>query len=114
MGSEIGSFNPVVAAIVDGTAPRTARLQPRAASCRLRAWRPARSLRLIAINRQWARVYNVMHALAKNPRTPMANTINILTRLQQRDLAALTKNRNVPDAVRRQAERLIAMRAGKG
>ena len=44
----------------------------------------------------------------------MANTINILTRLQQRDLVALAKNRNVPDAVRRQAERLIAMRAGKG
>jgi len=70
-------------------------------------------LRLIAMNRHWARTYNIMHALAKNPRTPMANTMNILTRLQHRDLVSLTKNRNVPDAVRRQATRLIAMRAGK-
>lgn len=71
-------------------------------------------LRLIAMNRQWARVYNIMHALAKNPRTPLANTMNILTRLQQRDLVALTKSRNVPDAVRKQATRLVAMRSGKG
>jgi hypothetical protein len=71
-------------------------------------------LRLIAMNRNWARVYNIMHALAKNPRTPIANTMNILTRLQQRDLVAMTKNRNVPDAVRRQATRLIGMRSGKG
>jgi hypothetical protein len=71
-------------------------------------------LRLIAMNRSWARNYNIMHSLAKNPRTPIANTMNILTRLQQRDLLAITKSRNVPDAVRKQAQRLVAMRSGKG
>jgi hypothetical protein len=70
-------------------------------------------LRQIANNRQWNRSYPVMHNLAKNPRTPMANVLTILARLQLRDLAALSKNRNVSDAVRRQALRLSQARTGK-
>jgi hypothetical protein len=70
-------------------------------------------LRQIASNRQWARNYAVMHTLARNPRTPMANVLNILSRLQLRDLVALSKNRNVSDAVRRQAMRLSQARAGR-
>ncbi len=69
-------------------------------------------LRQIASNRQWARSYTIMHSLAKNPRTPIANSISIMSRLQLRDLAALTKNRNVSDAVRRQALRLHSARTG--
>jgi len=70
-------------------------------------------LRQLANNRQWARCYPVMHNLARNPRTPMANVLTILSRLQLRDLAALSKNRNVSDAVRRQALRLSQARTGK-
>lgn len=69
-------------------------------------------LRQIATNRQWSRSYGVMHALARNPRTPMANVVTIMSRLQLRDLAALAKNRNVSDAVRRQATRLQNARTG--
>ena len=69
-------------------------------------------LRLIASNRQWSRSYNVMHALAKNPRSPMANVLTIMSRLQLRDLVSLSKNRNVSDAVRRQALRLHTARTG--
>lgn len=69
-------------------------------------------LRQIASNRQWARSYTIMHSLAKNPRTPIANSISIMSRLQLRDLVALSKNRNVSDAVRRQAERLHSARTG--
>lgn len=69
-------------------------------------------LRLIAANRQWSKSYNVMHSLAKNPRTPLANVMTIMSRLQLRDLVALTKNRNVSDAVRRQAQRLHSARTG--
>lgn len=71
-------------------------------------------LRLIASNRQWARSYPVMHNLAKNPRTPIANVLTIMSRLQLRDLVALSKNRNVSDAVRRQALRLHTARTGGG
>ncbi len=69
-------------------------------------------LRLIAANRQWSKSYNVTHMLAKNPRTPFANVMTIMTKLQLRDLVALSKNRNVSDAVRRQALRLHSARTG--
>ena len=70
-------------------------------------------LRQIAVSRQWSRSYSIVHNLARNPRTPIANVLNILSRLQLKDLNALSKNRNVSDAVRRQALRLSQMRAGK-
>lgn len=74
---------------------------------------PEDILRKIASDRQWARSYVIVHNLARNPRTPVANTMNILSRLQLRDLAALSKNKNISDAVRRQALRLSQARTGK-
>lgn len=74
---------------------------------------PEDVLRVIAINRSWARNYMIIHNLARNPRTPIANVFSILTRMQLRDLAALSKNRNVSDAVRRQALRLAQARTGR-
>jgi hypothetical protein len=69
-------------------------------------------LRNIANDRQWSRSYSIVHNLARNPRTPIANVLNILTRLQLRDLKALSGNKNVSDAVRRQAMRLSQARTG--
>ena len=74
---------------------------------------PEDILRKIASDRQWSRSYMVVHNLARNPRTPIANTMNILSRLQLKDLAALSKNKNISDAVRRQALRLSQTRTGK-
>jgi len=74
---------------------------------------PEDILRKIASDRQWARSYVIVHNLARNPRTPVANTMNILSRLQLKDLSALSKNKNISDAVRRQALRLSQARTGK-
>ncbi len=74
---------------------------------------PEDVLRMIAINRAWARNYQIMLKLASNPRTPMGNVISILTRLQLRDLLAMSKNRNISDAVRKQSLRLASARMGK-
>jgi hypothetical protein len=74
---------------------------------------PEDVLRLIAINRAWARNYMIMHKLAMNPRTPIGSAFTILTRLQLRDLSAISKNRNVSDAVRKQALRLATARTGR-
>ncbi len=73
---------------------------------------PEEILRQIAANRQWSRNYNIMHSLARNPRTPLAHVMTIMSRLQLRDLTALSKNRNVSDNVRRQALRLVNSRTG--
>lgn len=70
-------------------------------------------LRQIAMNRQWGRVYNIQLNLAKNPRTPIGNSMSIMNRLQLRDLLGLQKDRNVPEAVRRHALRLVNARTGR-
>jgi len=74
---------------------------------------PEEVLRLIAINRTWARNYQIMYKLAQNPRTPIGSVFTILTRLQLRDLLAMSKNRNISDAVRKQALRLATARTGR-
>jgi hypothetical protein len=70
-------------------------------------------LRIIGQNRAWTRSYTIIHNLARNPRTPLATAITVLTRIQTRDLQQLSQNRNVSDAVRRQAQRLLHMRGGR-
>ncbi|MDQ3634775.1 MAG: hypothetical protein M3405_09755 [Acidobacteriota bacterium] len=74
---------------------------------------PEDVLRQIAINRKWARNYVIFHNLALNPRTPVGNAMNILPRLQLRDLISMIKNRNVPDAIRKHAQRLSNARVGR-
>ena len=70
-------------------------------------------LRLMAMNRNWARSYTIIHNLARNPRTPIPTVINILPRIRTKDLQHLAQNRNVSDAIRRQANRLAQSRAGE-
>ena len=70
-------------------------------------------LRIIALNRSWARSYPIIHNLARNPRTPIPTVMNILTRIRTKDLQNLTQNRNVSEAVRRQAYRLQQARSGE-
>lgn len=67
-------------------------------------------LRLIGMNHAWARSYPIIHSLARNPRTPMATAVHILPRIRTKDLKAISLNRNVSEAVRRQAYRLSEMR----
>ena len=67
-------------------------------------------LRLIGMNRAWARSYPIIHNLARNPRTPMATAVQILPRIRAKDLQSLAQNRNVSEAVRRQAYRISEMR----
>ena len=70
-------------------------------------------LRLIALNRSWARAYPIIHNLARNPRTPIPTVMNILPRIRTKDLEHLSQNKNVSEAVRRQAYRLQQARSGQ-
>jgi regulator of extracellular matrix RemA (YlzA/DUF370 family) len=71
-------------------------------------------LRLIGMNRAWARSYPIIHNLARNPRTPMSTAMQILPRIRSKDLNAICLNRNVSEGVRRQAYRLAKMRGPAG
>src|SRR5215216_315192 len=70
-------------------------------------------LRIIALNRSWARSYLIIHNLARNPRTPIPTAMNILPRIRTKDLQTLSQNKNVSEGVRRQAYRLQQTRSGE-
>ena len=69
-------------------------------------------LRLIAAKPAWARSYSIIHNLVRNPRTPIPTVVSTLPRIRSKDLHNLTQNRNVSEAVRRQAMRLTQTRSG--
>jgi hypothetical protein len=64
-------------------------------------------LRIISINRAWMKNYQVTLALVKNPKTPIAISMNLLVRLNERDLKMISTDRNVPDVLRMTARKKI-------
>ena len=66
-------------------------------------------LRTIANNRAWLKNYTVVLAVVKNPKTPVALSMNLMARLSEKDLKLLSTDRNVPDALRTQARRKITV-----
>ncbi|MCM3902007.1 MAG: hypothetical protein ND866_09900 [Pyrinomonadaceae bacterium] len=70
-------------------------------------------LRLIAMNRAWARSYTIILNLCRNPRTPIPTSISILPRIRTKDLQHISLSRNISEAVRRQALRLAQARSGE-
>jgi hypothetical protein len=65
-------------------------------------------LRVIASNRAWTKNYNVVIGLAKNPKTPIALSLNLMARLNDRDVGTLATDRNIPEPLRQAARRRVA------
>ena len=71
-------------------------------------------LRIIGSNRAWLKSYGVILALTKNPKTPLALSMNLMTRLTTKDLAKLSVDRNVPEALRISArKKVVSNQSGK-
>ncbi len=68
-------------------------------------------LREIGNSREWTRCYAVVHSLVKNPKTPPMIAQRMLGRLHTKDLALIGRDRGIPEAVRRNAQRMAAQRA---
>jgi hypothetical protein len=64
-------------------------------------------LRTISMNRSWMRRLAVAAALVKNPKTPPAISLHLLPRMNQRDVKNLATDRNVPEALRLNAKKMI-------
>jgi hypothetical protein len=64
-------------------------------------------LRMIANTRAWVKNYGVALALARNPKTPVAVSMNLLQRLNDRDLRMLSTDRNVAEIVRITARKKV-------
>ena len=66
-------------------------------------------LRMIGFSRAWTKNYAVVHALVRNPKTPVAVSMNFLVRLSDKDLRNLSTNRNVPDVLRVSARKRVVV-----
>lgn len=64
-------------------------------------------LRYIANNREWLKNYKIVHNLVKNPRTPIAFSMRLMSRLNKADLRFLVRDKGVPEALRTQARRMV-------
>jgi hypothetical protein len=64
-------------------------------------------LRVIGTNRTWLKNYGVILGLVKNPKTPPAISMQLLQRINERDMKMLAVDRNVPEALRLAARKYI-------
>jgi hypothetical protein len=71
-------------------------------------------LRTISQNRAWMKNYKIALSLAKNPKTPLTTSLQIMQRLNDRDLSQLSVDRNVPEPLRLAArKKIVAKQSGK-
>ncbi len=66
-------------------------------------------LRTIGATRGWMKNYNIMLGLTRNPKTPLAMSLTLLHRLNDRDLRALSIDRNVPEPLRIAARKKVVI-----
>ena len=71
-------------------------------------------LRQIGSHREWTRHYGVVSGLVRNPRTPLAISLGMVSRLNPKDLKALAVDRNVPEAIRKHAQKFVRAAPGQG
>ena len=64
-------------------------------------------LRIIGSNRSWMKNYGVVVGLTRNPKTPLAMSLNLMARLTDRDLGMLSVDRNVPETLRIAARKKV-------
>jgi hypothetical protein len=52
------------------------------------------------MNRSWVKNYSVAANLVRNPKTPIAMSLTLMHRLNDKDVAKLATDRNVPEPIR--------------
>ena len=68
-------------------------------------------LEYLGKHRTWSNKYPVALALVNNPRTPLPVALSLLSRIAVRDLRNISKDRNLPEAVRSSAVRLFRVKS---
>lgn len=66
-------------------------------------------LRTIGQSRGWTKNYGILSALVRNPKTPLAVSLTLLSRINDRDLKYVSIDRNVPDPLRIAARKRVIL-----
>jgi hypothetical protein len=64
-------------------------------------------LRIISNKRAWMKNYKIMLRLTKNPKTPVALSMNLLQRVMEKDLVQMSTDRNIPEPLRIAARKKV-------
>jgi hypothetical protein len=75
---------------------------------------PEEVLRTIGSNRAWLKNYGIVVGLTKNPKTPVAMSLSLMSRLSAKDLGKLAIDRNIPEPLRVAARRRVGAGASGG
>jgi len=71
-------------------------------------------LRSVGKNKEWLKNYSILYALVANPKTPVGVSVPLLASVRVKDLGLLVKNRNIPEAIRAGAQRLLHAKQKQG
>ncbi len=64
-------------------------------------------IRIILLNRDWTKLYEMKKALVVHPRTPLQKAMRFMTFLSEKDIRSLAKSRNVTQAIANNARRML-------
>ena len=67
-------------------------------------------LRVLATRREFIKNYTIVHSLVKNPRAPIGTSLTLLNRILTNDLRGLSRNKNIPEVLRKAAQRQLQIR----
>jgi hypothetical protein len=65
------------------------------------------TMRTIGMNRSWLKNYGILAGVCRHPKTPPAISMQLVHRLNDRDLKGLTTDRNVQEGLRQLARKII-------
>lgn len=64
-------------------------------------------IRIILLNREWLKNYNIKLALVMHPRTPLAKALRFMAVLTEKDLNGLAKSREISRVIANNARRIL-------
>lgn len=67
-------------------------------------------IRIILLNRDWIKLYDMKKALVVHPRTPLQTAMRYMTFLSEKDISSLAKSREVGQAIVNNARRMLMTR----
>lgn len=65
-------------------------------------------IRIVLLNKEWVKLYEIKKALAVHPRTPLQKAMRFLGFLGEKDLKDVARSKQIPQAVANAAKRLWA------
>jgi hypothetical protein len=64
-------------------------------------------IRIVLLNRDWVKLYDMKKALAIHPRTPLQTAMRYMTFLSEKDIREIAKSRDVGQAIVNNARRML-------